>query len=91
MPRALDGCRQLSLMPGTVARNAAWDNLAPIGQEIFQRLDIFIVDVGDIVGAETANFSLEKSSPSGPRSGGLVSFISHISLLFRLLILSVCF
>ena len=55
MARALDGHRQLALMEGAGACDAAGNDLRALGHIFAQAGNIFVVDVLDAVYAEAAN------------------------------------
>ena len=55
MARTLDGHRQLALMEGAGAGDAAGNNLRALGHILAQTGDIFIVDVLDAVHAQAAH------------------------------------
>ncbi len=55
MARALDGHRQLALMEGAGACDAAGNDLRALGHIFAQAGNIFVIDVLDAVYAEAAN------------------------------------
>jgi hypothetical protein len=75
---APDGDAQLALMSGTVAGNTAWDDLAPLGDQVSQALDILIVDIIDLIRTKAADF-LPLKPPFG-RHRSLASFLPKISI-----------
>lgn len=77
-----NGCPKLALVPGTVARDAAWDDLTPLGDQISQTLDIFIVDIVDLIRTEATDF-LPLKAPFGCHrlSPVFVGFIGLIGLI----------
>src|SRR5579883_1029719 len=54
---ALDALGQLALVAGAGARDAGRQDLSALGQERAQDLDLLVVDVADLLGAETAHFA----------------------------------
>jgi hypothetical protein len=70
--RALDGFRQLALMIGTGTGDPARCDLAPLGNEIAQGTDIFVINRRFLVGTETANFATAKT-PAGSATGTISS------------------
>ena len=70
MARALDGHRQLALMEGAGACDAAGNDLRALGHIFAQAGNIFVIDVLDAVYAEAANLCLLYTSPS-PRDRSL--------------------
>src|SRR5690242_14461968 len=65
VPGAQDRLRELPLVPGAGAGDAAGQNLSPIGRERPQQLELLPVHVADLFGAETADFPArrERSAP----------------------------
>src|SRR5207237_98483 len=57
LTRALDGRLQLPLMHGAGTGDAPRQNLAALGHEGTEQLDVLIVDVVDLVRAELADFA----------------------------------
>src|SRR5712691_6350915 len=57
LTRALDGRLQLPLMHRAGAGDAPRQNLAALGHEGTEQLDVFVVDVVDLVRAELADFA----------------------------------
>src|ERR1051325_9573351 len=53
--RALDRALQLALMQRARAGDAARKNLAALGDELLERLHVFVVDVLDLLDAELAD------------------------------------
>src|SRR5512134_760124 len=56
VPAPLDRDGDLSLVPGAVAGDASGQNLAPLGNEEPERLDVLVIDEGRFVDAEAAHF-----------------------------------
>src|SRR5260221_13046660 len=57
LPGALDGRLQLALVHGAGAGDAPRQNLAALGHEGSQQLDVLVVDVVDLVRAELADLA----------------------------------
>ena len=57
MTGALDGDGQLALMCGAGAGDAAGQNLSALGHIAAEPCDILVVDVLDLIDAETANLA----------------------------------
>src|SRR5258708_4614223 len=55
LPGALDRRLQFALMHRARARDAAWQNLAPLRDERTNQLDVLVVDIVDLVRAELAD------------------------------------
>src|SRR5262245_50584858 len=55
VPRLLDRVRQPPLVRSAHARNAAGDDLAPFRHERVQQLHVLVIDVVDLLDAETAH------------------------------------
>jgi hypothetical protein len=70
--RALDSFRQLALMIRAGPRDPARRDLAPLGDEIAQSTDIFIIYRRFLVGTKTANFAAAKT-PAGSATGTISS------------------
>jgi hypothetical protein len=66
---ALDRVRQLALVPGAAAGDAARNDLAALGDEAAQTTHVFVVDEVDLVRAELADFS-------APEAAALDRFLS---------------
>src|SRR5262245_61606493 len=58
----LDGQRHLALVLGAVAADSARNDLAPVGDEVLQRLRILVVDGDGSVRAELADLAPRKGS-----------------------------
>ena len=54
---ALDGNGETSLMASAIAADSSRKNFAALGDELFELVGIFVVDVINFVGAETACFA----------------------------------
>jgi hypothetical protein len=54
---ALDGFRQLSLVPGFSARNTARDDLASLGDVLLEHFDIFVINLGYAFSSKPTKFS----------------------------------
>src|SRR3989344_4057302 len=54
---ALDAAGELALVGRTVARDAGGQDLARVGEEGAQDLDLLVVDVADLLGAEAADLA----------------------------------
>ena len=52
---ALDGCTKLALVSSTIAGDATWNDFPALGDQIPQTLDVFIIDIRDLIRTETAN------------------------------------
>src|SRR5439155_23694563 len=63
LPRPLDGGLQLPLMHGTRARNPPGQDLAALGHEGTEQLDILVVDIVDLVRAELAHLPPPEHRP----------------------------
>jgi hypothetical protein len=57
LTRPLDGRVQLALVRRARARDAARQNLPALRHERSEQLDVFVIDVVDLVGAELAHFA----------------------------------
>src|SRR5690606_17114835 len=55
--RALDGGRQLALIAGLGAGDARRHDLAGLGDEVLQQIDILVVDLFDLLGREAAELA----------------------------------
>src|SRR5437764_781518 len=71
--RTLDRYRNLALVQCAVARNPARNDFAAVGNEVLERLGIFVVDRHVLIGAEAtdlasreATTTLARISPLGP-------------------------
>src|SRR5919108_6186611 len=51
-----DGYAKLALVAGAIPRDAAWNDFAALRDQIAQTFDVFVVDVGDLIGTEATNF-----------------------------------
>src|SRR5215468_3374073 len=60
--RALDGERHLALVLGAVAADAPGDDLAPVGDEVLERLRVLVVDLHRLVGAEAAHLAARETA-----------------------------
>jgi hypothetical protein len=69
---ALDGFSQLALMISTGTGDPAWRDFSPLGNEIAQGPDIFVINCRFLVGTETANFATAKT-PAGSTTGTIPS------------------
>lgn len=56
MSCTLDGGGQLTLMPGAGAGNTAGNNLSAVGKISAQAEGILIIDILNLINAESANF-----------------------------------
>src|SRR5262245_8943088 len=54
--RLLDRVAQAPLAGSTNARDAAWNDLAALGNERVQHLDVFVIDIVDLLDTEPAHF-----------------------------------
>src|SRR5450759_2159179 len=52
----LDSVGQTALARSANTRDAAWHDLTPLGNEPVQHLDVFVIDVVDLLNAEAAHF-----------------------------------
>src|SRR5579872_1145745 len=64
VPRALDGQLHLSLVPGAVTADAARNDLAPLGDEVLERLRVLVVDDQRAIGAVAADALLAAAPPT---------------------------
>jgi len=55
--RALDGIAELALVPGTGTRQPGGDDFARLGDEVFQRIDILVVNPLDFLGSEATELA----------------------------------
>jgi len=62
LARALDRDRERSLVAGAVARDAARDHLARLGDEQAQRLLVLVVDREPRIGAEAADLAADEAA-----------------------------
>jgi len=62
--RPFDGGCQQPLMSRTVAGDSAWGHLAPLSNELRDRLDILIVDSECLIGAETTYLTPKHRTPA---------------------------
>src|SRR5215468_12757098 len=60
--RALDGERHLALVLGAVAADAPGNDLAPVGDEVLERLRVLVVDLDLLVGAEAADLPARETA-----------------------------
>src|SRR6185295_15355781 len=69
--RAFHRARQLTLVPGAVARDAGAQDPAALGEEGAEDLDLLVVDHGDLLGAEAADLAarLERAAAAGTAGG----------------------
>src|SRR6266511_6430927 len=51
-----DGYAKLALVAGAIPRDPAWNDFASLSDQIAQTLDVFVVDVGDLIGTEATDF-----------------------------------
>src|SRR5439155_10702410 len=76
--RALDGDADLALVLRAIARDAPRDDLAAIGDEVFEGLRIFVIDIDVLIGAEPANLAARKAALAGGLGfigGGLAALL----------------
>ena len=52
---ALDSCAKLALMSSTIAGNAARNDFAALSNQVAQSLDVFIVDIDNLIRTESAD------------------------------------
>jgi hypothetical protein len=52
---ALDGCTKLALVSSTITGDAAWNDFPALGDQVPQALDIFIINICDLIRTETAD------------------------------------
>src|SRR6185436_15919083 len=62
--RALDRERDLALVKGAVAADAARNDLAALRHEVFERLRVLVVDRHGLIRAELANTLLATAAPA---------------------------
>jgi len=60
--RALDGIAELALIAGTGAGKTSGDDLARLGDEVFQHIDVFVVDPLDFLAVKRQNLRRLKSA-----------------------------
>src|SRR5690606_38110632 len=71
LPCSLDGGLQRALVPRARARDAPRLNLAALGDEGRQELDVLVADVVDLIHAELAHATApEESAPAAARRPG---------------------
>jgi hypothetical protein len=58
---AFDRCAELALVSGTIAGDTARNDLATLGDQIAQSLDVLIIDVDDLICTEPAYFLARKA------------------------------
>jgi hypothetical protein len=46
---SLDSCAKLALMSSTVSGDTAWNDFPSLGDQVPQTLDIFVIDINDLV------------------------------------------
>src|SRR5579859_1576143 len=61
---ALEGCGQRPLVSRARARHAAWQDLASVAHEPAQTRDLLVVDVRDLLHAETAYLAVLPLRPA---------------------------
>src|SRR5438105_4473920 len=61
---ALDGGGHLALVQGAVARDAAGDDLAALGDEVLQVAGVLVVDLEVLVGAVPADLAPAEAAPA---------------------------
>src|SRR5688572_29146691 len=61
-PGALDGVRELALMTRAAARDAAWNDLAALGDEAAEPSHVLVVDEADLVRTELADLPPPESA-----------------------------
>src|SRR5947209_5596119 len=61
---ALDGGRHLALVQGAVARDAAGDDLAALGDEVLEVGRVLVVDLEVLVGAVAADLAPAEAAPA---------------------------
>src|SRR5205807_9825902 len=61
---ALDGGRHLALVPRAVPRDAARDDLAPLGDEVLQLRRVLVVDLEALVRAVPAHLAAAEAAPT---------------------------
>ena len=66
MTGPLDGPREGPLVLRAVSGDASADDLSLLGQETGEAFDFFVIDRGDLVGAEAADLLAEKSGAAAP-------------------------
>src|SRR3954470_20819403 len=69
MARPLDGLLQGALVVGTGTRNPPRQDLRALGNELLEQLDVFVVDVVDLVGAELTDLPPPEEYFSGACQG----------------------
>src|SRR4051794_11502322 len=69
--RPLDRERQLALVPGAVAGDAARDDLAALAQEAAEDARVLVVDQHLLVGAEAAHLAAAHATPAEAATLGL--------------------
>ena len=71
----LDGGGELALVAGAGASDARRHDLGDFGDEVFQQLDVFVVDLLDAFGREAAVFAAAGESASAPFGSSHVRFL----------------
>src|SRR5579864_1257567 len=72
-PRALEGGREGTLVPGACAGDAAGKDLASVADESPQAGDLLVVDVADLLDAEAAHLAVLALRPSAAAAAALLS------------------
>src|SRR5438128_12350513 len=80
--RALDGLCDVALMERAVSADAAWNDFAALGDEVLERLRIFVIDGDHLLRAELAN-ALFSAAPSAWRIGVEIGCTSKIILVIH--------
>jgi hypothetical protein len=64
MPRPLDSCGQLPLMPCTVPGNTPRNNFTTLSNQISQPSNILVIDQRNLIGTESTDFLSQEAFPS---------------------------
>src|SRR5215471_174579 len=88
--RALHGERHLALVLGAVAADAPGHDLAPVGDEVLERLRVLVVDHDLLVGAEAADLAAREaalaSRTAAPATLPIVAFQVDVGFVEVLLL-----
>src|SRR5688500_14251946 len=79
-PRALDGFRELALVPGRGAGDARRDDLAGLVHKILERLDVLVVDPFGFFGGEAAELAAPEERPLS----AVLLVLAELALAFSL-------
>jgi hypothetical protein len=52
---ALDGCTKLALVSSTITGDTAWNDFPALGNQVPQALDVFIINIRDLIRTKAAN------------------------------------